>query len=262
MASVFLAGIAAGGYGWYARTEAVQAANVEVIGVDLRGQEVPNNQQSDLFAQVHNLGPRDVTITDLRLPGEPDPTGNQIREVTVPAGGTRIVATRGTIDCESDLPDALEAEVRTEAGTASVSVPLASGTTLELYFSPLCDRSDEQIRDVGVFLFSNSLDPVIGSPVHHMVLGMDHRLGNVEIKDVTVDAPGFAAEPTNLPVVIRRGRPGSLELDWSVTDCGATHDLARVEVEVAYADRPPTVTTLPYSSVLELARFAVAECGS
>lgn len=262
MAGVLLAGIAVGGYGWHARTEAVHAARVEVIGVDLRGQVDRDDEQSRFFAQIQNSGPRDVTIIDMRFPGEPDPAGDEIREVTVPAGGTQVVATRGTIDCESGIPENLEAEVRTEAGITSVSVPLAPVTTLRLSFTPLCGQFDEQFNEPGAYLFSNSLQTVIGSPVHHMVVGMDHALGDVEVTDVAVDAPGFAAAPTNLPVVVSRGRPASLELDWTVTDCAATHELVAVDVEVGYADRPSTTTTLPYSSILELSRFAVSECGS
>lgn len=262
MAGVFLAGIAVGGYGWQARTEAVHAAKVEVIGVDLRGEVIGNDEQTRLFAQIHNSGPRDVTITDMRFPGQPDPAGDEIREVTIPAGGTQIVAGRGTIDCESGTPDALEAEVRTEVGTTSVSVPLASSTTFELSFSAGCEPWGGQIHGPGIYLYSNTLQPQIGSPVHHMVVGMDYLLGNVEVTDVTVDAPGFTAVPTNLPFVIGRGSPASLELDWTVVDCGTTHELETVDVEVAYADRPAISTTLPYPSILELARFAVLECGS
>lgn len=262
MAGVLLAGIAVGGYGWHARTEAVHAATVEVIGVDLRGEFGRDDEQSQFFAQIQNPGPRDVTITDMRFPGVPDPAGDEIREVTVPAGGTQVVATRGTIDCDSGIPENLEAEVRTGAGITSVSVPLAPVTTLSLSFTPVCGQRGEQVNEPGAYLFSNSLQQVIGSPVHHMVVGMDHWLGRVEVTDVAVDAPGFAAEPTNLPVVIGRGRPVSLELDWTVTDCAATHELEAVSVEVGYADRPSTTTALPYSSILELARFAVSECGS
>jgi hypothetical protein len=141
-------------------------------------------------------------------------------------------------------------------------VPLAPVTTLGLAFSPLCEGWDEQIYGPGTYLYTNSLQTVFGSPVHHMVVGMDHAFGDVEVTHVTVDAPGFAAVPTNLPVVIGRGRPASLELDWTVTDCAATQDLATVDIEVGYADRPSTTATLPYSSILELARFAVSECGS
>jgi hypothetical protein len=262
MAGVFLAGIAVGGYGWHARTETVHAAKVDVIGVDLRGEVKRDDEQSRFFAQIQNSGPRDVTIIDMRFPGEPDSAGDEIREVTVTAGGRQVVATRGTIDCESGIPEALEAEVRTEAGITSVSVPLAPVTTLGLSFSPLCERWDEQIYGPGTYLYSISLQTVIGSPVHHMVVGMDHAFGDVEVTRVTVDAPGFAAVPTNLPVAIGRGRPASLELDWTVTDCAATEELGTVDIAVGYADRPSTTATLPYSSILELARFAVSECGS
>ena len=262
MAGVFLAGIAVGGYGWHARAETVHAAKVDVIGVDLRGEVERDDEQSRFFAQIQNSGPRDVTIIDMRFPGEPDPAGDEIHEVTVPAAGTQVVATRGTIDCESGIPEALEAEVRTEAGITSVSVPLAPVTTLGLSFSPLCERWDEQIYGPGTYLYTNSLQTVFGSPVHHMVVGIDHWLGRVEVTDVAVDAPGFAAVPTNLPAVISRGRPASLELDWTVTDCAATEELETVDIEVSYADRPSTTATLPYSSILELARFAVSECGS
>jgi hypothetical protein len=78
MAGVFLAGITVGGYGWHARTEAVQTAKVEVIGVDLRG-EVNRDEQSRFFAQIQNSGRRDVTIIDMRFPGEPDPAGGDPR---------------------------------------------------------------------------------------------------------------------------------------------------------------------------------------
>jgi hypothetical protein len=141
-------------------------------------------------------------------------------------------------------------------------VPLASRTTFGLSFSAVCERRDEQSHEPGAYLFSNSLQTVIRSPVHHMVVGMDHALGDVEVTDATVDVPGFAAVPTNLPVVMGRGRPELLELDWTVTDCEVTDEIGAVEVELFYADRPSTTTTLPYSSILELARFAVSECGS
>jgi hypothetical protein len=90
----------------------------DVIGVDLRGEVERDDEQSRFFAEIQNSGPRDVTIIDMRFPGEPAPAGDEIREVTVPAGDTQVV-----------------------------------------------------------------------------------------------DAPGFAAVPTNLPVAIGRGRPASLELD-------------------------------------------------
>lgn len=150
MAGVFLVGIAVGGYGWHARTETVHAAKVEVIGIDLRGEVKRDDEQSRFFAQIQNSGPRDVTIIDMRFPGAPDPAGDEIREVTVSAGGTQVVATRGTIDCESGIPETLEAEVRTEAGIASVSVPLAPVTTLGLSFSPSANDGTSRFTGRGL----------------------------------------------------------------------------------------------------------------
>ncbi len=260
MVAVLAAGLAVGGYGWHARTEALDATRVNLTGVDIEGELFDDVEQSRLFAHIHNAGDRDVAIVDLRWP-EAESPGDVERQIEIPAGETQGVAIRGQIDCESGRPEWLEADVATEAGLTPVSVPLASGTTLDFVLSVTCDGVDaQQVDDPGIFFAGNVAPP--GSAPSHTVLGIDHVLGNTEIVDVTVDAPGFNATPTNVPIELRRGNGASLELDWAVTDCAATHDLGAVVVEFTFGDRSSTLVPLPDWTIAQLARLAVAECGS
>lgn len=261
MAVVFAAGVAFGGYGWHARSEAVDAARANLTGVDIQGQLFDDVEQSRLFAHIHNAGDRDVTIVDLRWPETTKTPGGGQSEVAILAGETQGVVIRGQIDCESGRREWLEADVETEAGLTPVSVPVAPSTTLDFLFSVTCDGVDGlQVDDPGIF-FAGNVAPAGGAP-SHTVLGIDHVLGNTEIVDVTVDAPGFNATPTSVPIELRRETGASLELDWAVTDCAATHDLGTVEVEFTFSDRSSTPVPLPRWAIAQLARLAVAECGS
>src|SRR5919106_2779850 len=84
MVAVFVAGVAAGGYGWYARSEAVDAGRVELIALDFNGAVADNIEKSRLHATIHNAGARDVVVLGLRVPGWQAAPEEIRREVTIP----------------------------------------------------------------------------------------------------------------------------------------------------------------------------------
>ncbi|HEX6234090.1 MAG TPA: hypothetical protein VFZ63_13270 [Jiangellaceae bacterium] len=264
MTAVFAAGVAFGGYGWHARTEAIDAARVNLTGVDIGGQLFDDIEQSRLFARIHNAGDRDVTIADLRWPHTPEAPGDGQSQIAIQAGETTGAPIRGQIDCEYGRPGWLEADVATEAGITMVPVPVAPNTALDFLLSAICDGAyATHVDDPGIF-FAGNLAPAASAP-SHTVLGIDHLLGDTEIVDVTVGgAPGFNATPTNLPIKLRRGTGATLELDWAVMDCAATQHLGAVEAQFTFkdSDRSFASASLPRWTIAQLARLAEAECGS
>ncbi len=262
MAAVLIAGVVVGGYGWHARTAAVEAAWVDLLAVDVQVNDFENPEQAHFHAQIHNAGSQDVTIIDLRWPGIPEAADDFPSEVTIPVGETRTVVTRGQISCDSGRPESLESEVRTDAGITSASVPVSSGTGLDFVYSFTCGSPDRpQDYAAGIYFPWVGVQAEVTSP-HHMAIDLGHAFLRLEVVQVAVEAPGFAATPTNLPFEIRPESHSQLELDWTVTDCAATHDLGTVDIEFTFAEQPPATSRLPHWSIAELARLAVAECGS
>lgn len=261
MVAAFIAGVAAGGYGWHARTEGFDAGRVDVIALDLHlnGEVRGSVDQFFLFAHLHNAGARDVTILGLRIPGWSKTRDGAAQEVTIRAGESSSMVIYGAPGCEMGVPEELEADVRTEAGASSVLVPLPSTIAVDLLVSRECGQAAGRSSEEGNIHFSWDGAHAIEPP--HMALDLDNTIGDVELVGVAITVPGYAAAATNLPLPIKHGTQETLELDWSITDCAATQDLGAVDVELSLAGRAPVTTQLPPWSIAQLARFAAVECG-
>lgn len=262
MAAVFIAGVAAGGYGWRAGTEVADASRVELVALDMNGEVFDAVERSRFHVHIHNAGARDVTVLQLRIPGWSDAPDVLPREMTIPAGESSRMVVRGAPRCESGVPESLEAEVRTDAGVSSVIIPLPASSQARFLIAMVCGVEDNwHPDDPGIYFIGDGSSTATQTPPVHMLLEMENPVGVTEILDVAVRAPGFSAQATNLPLSIEQGIPTNLELIWTISDCEATHDLGSVDIELFLADREPVMTQLPPWAVAQLAGFAATECG-
>lgn len=262
LAIAFVAGVAAGGYGWYAGEEAGDAGRVELVALHMFGEVFDAVEQSRLLVDLHNAGARDVTVLQLRTPGWSDAPDVTAREIAIKAGESGRMVVSGAPRCESGVPESIEAEVRTDAGESTVVIPLPATNPARSSIAMVCGIKDNSSFEFPAFYFieDGSRTTPQASPFH-MLLEIERAAGVVEILDVTVTAPGFTAQATNLPLLVRQGVPRNVELLWTISDCAATRELGSVDIELALADGEPTATLLPPWAIAQLARLAAAECG-
>lgn len=262
MAAVFVAGAVTGAYGLYSATEAADASRVELIVVDLNGDVFGDVAQSRLYASVHNAGELDVTVLDLRVPGWTTGPDEPQEEVTVAAGKSAGMVVRGAPTCDAGPPESLEADVRTDTVVSSVLMPLSAASPIRYHIAMKCGYTEGlPPDDPGIYFNWDDQNLATETSPSQMLLDMESVLGTVEILDVSVTAPGFVAQASNVPFSIRHEAPGHLELVWTISDCAATYDLGSVDVELILADRAPVTTQLPSWSIAQLARLAANECG-
>jgi hypothetical protein len=214
------------------------------------------------MAVIHNAGAREVAIVDLRFPASNDGSQESGREVTIPAGSDDRARVRGLLDCAAGLPTELEAAVRTEAGLSTVILSVPPGSSISFPFQAACPPAEGAGEyGTGVYL-GWTYAPGQAPQGNRMELSVDHELRSERITGVELAAAGFAAEPVNLPVELEPTMTTVLELDWTVTDCAATHELGSVLAELTLTDGSTVRAELPYEAVAHLASIAVAECGS
>lgn len=263
IAAVFVAGIAAGGYGWYASSQATDASRVELLVVELNREWSDPFEQSRFFARVHNAGRHEVTVLNLRFPDSPDSAEGPRQELAIPAGESVRGAVGGAPSCEAGVPQWLEADVQTDIGVSTVPIPLPGTYWTGSLVAMACGAPYPFAPDdSGVYLIEDASHAAIQASPFPMRLEMQRAVGRAEVLDMTARAPGFAAQATNLPISLEQGNPRPVRLIWTITDCPATRDLGSVDVELLLADGGPVTTRLPTWAIAQLAGFAARECGT
>ncbi|MFW6091111.1 MAG: hypothetical protein ACODAF_04500 [Actinomycetota bacterium] len=284
LAVALVVGAVAGAYVWYARDESARVA-AEADRVVLVASQVTGAFSYDQFGlirapnrlavELHNPGPRDVRVSDVRLREwrfQQDSGPRRVR--TVPQGGWTRFALVGDLACVGSVPRQLEVDVRTDAGRASIVVPLPPVgrdhddrsllQTLDSIYSSVCgDTGSGRIMARTINTRRAAVDPqVLQMGVQLLVPGPE-----AEITAIHGSAAGYRGVGTDPDLPIPSGgdrRSITVAVDWRVVNCSLTAELggASLDVEISEAGESAAVNVmLPPEAVAALARFGAEECG-
>jgi hypothetical protein len=271
-AAVFLIGVAVGAYVWSVRSDAAASALEDGQVVLVAGwfgfdQSPTGFDVSRPTVTLFNAGSRDVEVMSVRPVGwltHADPAVG--RSTTFPPAEWVEVRMAALPPCGEPVPDRLEAEIRSGQGEFSMTVALPpGGGRLDQIQAVICDEVDMPYsvivnRSVGLA----ASEP--GTLRTIVTLSVASRAA-VEITAAGTSEAGFRAVATGLPVGIPDDAfetSVSLELEWRVEECAATHGLDEpaLYVELRTASEATTVAAgLPTQLFAVLGRFAAAECG-
>lgn len=284
LAVAFVVGVAAGAYVWYARDESARLA-AEADRVVLVASQVTGAFSYDQFGlirapnrlsvELHNPGPRDVRVSDVRLREwrfQQDSGPRRAR--TVPQGGWTRFALVGDLSCIGSVPRQLEVDVRTDEAGSTIVVPLPPAgrelddssllQTLDSIYSSVCgDTGSGRIMARTINTRRDAVDPqVLQMGVQLLVPGPE-----AEITAIDGSAAGYRGVGTDPDLPVPSGgdrRSVTVTVDWRIDSCSDTAELneAVLDLEISESRDAAAVTVmLPPEAVAALARFGAEECG-
>jgi hypothetical protein len=269
--ALFVIGLLLGGYVWTVRNEAAdlaaEAGQVALVAGWFDAEFSPDRELTRLTVALYNAGPREVLVHSARPDGwmaADGPAGPET--ATIPAAGWADAEIAARPACPGPVPRRLHTEVRTEQGESSVVITLPQEPgSLDQYQWLLCGEFDalnfvlvtgiEDISPAGPGALRMVLAALVASP----------SPDPVEITAVGGSAAGFRAASIGPPVSVPGGVEPivSLELEWQIDSCPATHELGELAVDVEFNQNPGATVKalLPDQAIAALGRFAAAECG-
>lgn len=266
--AVLVVGAITGAYIAHARTDAAALAAEEdeivLVAGTVDGSFEPSRDVHRLTVSLLNAGSRDVQVLSVHPRGwEVPDDGPREAATTVPAGEWASVAMRVQPSCAGPPPTELDVDVRSEAGTTAVRIPLPPARgLLEALSVSRCAEHAEEVQ----LVLDRVVDFAEQEPgVRRMALRMWAWWESAEVVGAATSAPGFRAAGVGLPAAAAPNGRVNLELEWRVDDCADTSSLehARVDLEVVTAAGTTTIAApLPHRALAMLARFAEQECGS
>lgn len=291
IAVAVVVGVFAGAYVWHARSESAELA-AAAEGVDLiagpvvAGPAVAGpidgaspldrfrliQQPLRLVVELHNAGDRAIDVRNVRLPGWQLPNGADRRSIsTVGPGEWRTFGLVGETRCVGSVPQHVDVDIRTEAGDASIIVPLPPAdlsrqwssrmTLADVYGSACPDVTPRLIFADAINARRSAVDPkTLQMGVQLLVPGPE-----AEISDVNASAAGLRGAGRALPVPAGGShRSVTVSVDWRIDNCADTAEIAEATLDIEIGGRGETATVpvaLPNRAVAVLARFTAEECG-
>lgn len=269
--ALFVIGLLLGGYVWSARNEAAdlaaEAGRVALVAGWFDAEAPRDLGLTRLTVALYNVGSRDVVVDSVRPDGWVAADESARSEgTTIPAAEWADAEITARPSCPGPVPDRLHAEVRTGQGESSVVITLPQEhSDIARHQSLLCGEFDAL-----TFVTLSGVDDISTARpgVLRMVLVLrvsSPSPGPVEITAVGGSGAGFRGVSTGLPVSVPGGVEPivSLELEWQIDSCAATHELDELAVDVEFNQNPGATVAvlLPNPAIAALGRLAAVECG-
>lgn len=270
LVATFAVGVAAGAYGWQARHQAAenaeQTGQPELVAGTLIGGPDPSSAVQHLGVLLLNNGPREIEVLVIHPPGwEAHPRTT----ATIGVEEWATVPMSVSANCTAPPPTSLMAEIRTDLGEESVTVPLPTGSAaLEEVYQQFCEEDHPVVYSVTPGRVTQLEPETPGTFRMRIELRAQPPGVEFEIVEAAASTGGVTGTGSNLPVPFTTlGRsPGALEMTWEVVRCELTTLIGDINLDLRIdppdGDSYRTSAQLPGQAVAMLARFAAAECAS
>lgn len=270
LVATFAVGVSAGAYGWQARHQAAenaeQAGQPELVAGALIGGADPGSTIQHLEVLLLNTGAQEIEVLVIHPPGwEAHPRTT----TTIGAEEWTTVPMSVSPNCTAPPPMSLMAEVRSDLGEESVTVPLpAGGTALEGVYQQFCEEDHPVVYSVTSGRVTQLEPETPGTLRMRIELRSQPPGVEFEIVEAAASTGGVTGTGSNLPVPFTTlGRsPSALEMTWEVVRCELATLIGDINLDLRIdppdGDWYQTSAQLPGQAVAMLARFAAAECAS